>query len=348
MEEFLDPAVGARRGCEDCLTCRLRFAIVGGVVRRSIFDLPGVGVVVSMVCVVGTVDIADTCLGIVSERVPGNAHGVLRRVNFKHRIDGCIAGFRDVLVDDGDFQSRNKEGCLTNPIDKLLIAEPRGIVENLRVGPVTDTRARGLRRDLADDFKLSRTVLARAFERGVRRWLGRVGVLVDTGMPLMEGHVVGLAVAVDFDVETGAQRVDHGRTHTMQTACRIVRGVAEFRAGVQLGQDDLDACKASFRLDIDWDAAAVVINLDRAVGMQDHLDVVASARERLIDGIVDDLPQAVHQALAVGRADIHARAFAHSVEPLEHGQAVGAVVFLCHNPHSLSCVSFPAIACPYA
>ena len=174
VEEFLDPAVGARRGCEDCLTCRLRFAIVGGVVRRSVFDLSGIGVAVSVVCLVdtvsavGTVNVADARVGIVPKRVPGNARGVLRHVDFEHRIDGRVAGFGDILVDDGDFQSRNKEGCLTNPVDKLLIAEPRGIVENLRVGPVADTRARGLRRDLADDFKLSRTVLARTFERGVR------------------------------------------------------------------------------------------------------------------------------------------------------------------------------------
>ena len=103
---------------------------------------------------------------------------------------------------------------------------------------------------------------------------------------------------------------------------------------MEFGQNNLDTGQAGFRLDIDGDTAAVVIDFNRAVGVQNHLDMVACAGKRFVNGIIDDLPQAVHQALAVGRADIHARAFADRVESFKHGQTVSAVMFLCHNPHS--------------
>ena len=52
--------------------------------------------------------------------------------------------------------------------------------------------------------------------------------------------------------------------------------------------------------------------------MQGHDDVVAGSRKSLIDGIVDDLPQAVHKTLRVGGADVHARTLAHRIQALKN------------------------------
>lgn len=151
----------------------------------------------------------------------------------------------------------------------------------------------------------------------------------------MERHVMGFAVAVDLDVQTRRQRVDHGRADAVQTAGRVVGGIAELGAGVQFGQYDLHAAQACFRLGVHRDAAAVVGHLDRTVIVQGDGDMVAGTGQRLVHGVVDDLPQAVHQALAVGGTYIHARALAHRVKTFENGQTVRAVVFLCHGPHSI-------------
>ena len=57
---------------------------------------------------------------------------------------------------------------------------------------------------------------------------------------------------------------------------------------------------------------------DRVVGVDDDLDVVAAAGQRLVDGVVEHLEHHVVQAGAVGRvADVHARALAHGVEALQ-------------------------------
>ena len=49
------------------------------------------------------------------------------------------------------------------------------------------------------------------------------------------------------------------------------------------------------------------------------------AGQRLVDAVVDDLPEALHQAAGVGRSDVHARALADRLEALED-QEVGGVV----------------------
>src|SRR5262249_15943611 len=67
-------------------------------------------------------------------------------------------------------------------------------------------------------------------------------------------------------------------------------------------------------------AAAVVADLGRPVLVQRHLDLRAVAAESLVDRVVEDLPQAVHQAAAVGGADVHAGALADGVQAFEHGK----------------------------
>ena len=60
-------------------------------------------------------------------------------------------------------------------------------------------------------------------------------------MPLMEGHVRGFAVTIDFHIKTGTQCVDHRRAHTVQATDRVIGRIAELGARVQLGQDNFHA-----------------------------------------------------------------------------------------------------------
>ena len=71
------------------------------------------------------------------------------------------------------------------------------------------------------------------------------------------------------------------------------------------------------RVHVDRHAAAVVVDPDAAVGEQGDLDAVGVAGQRLVDGVVDDLPHQVVQAALGGRADVHAGALANRLEPLQ-------------------------------
>ena len=99
-----------------------------------------------------------------------------------------------------------------------------------------------------------------------------------TRLAAVEGHPVGLAAPVDLDVQAGGQRVDHARAHAVQAAGRGVGAATELAAGVQLGEDDLDAGQAGLGLDVHRDAAPVVAHLDRAVGVQRPPRCACSAR----------------------------------------------------------------------
>ena len=113
----------------------------------------------------------------------------------------------------------------------------------------------------------------------------------------------------------------------MQTAGDLVGVLVELSARMELGHDDLGSRDAFALMDLGRDAAAVIVDRDRPVGVERHVDQVAIARERLVDGVVDHLIDHVVQARAViGVADIHARPLAHGIEAFQHFDGFGAVI----------------------
>ena len=60
--------------------------------------------------------------------------------------------------------------------------------------------------------------------------------------------------------------------------------------------------------------------------MQDHLDPIAVPTEGLVDSVIDDLPEAVHEAATVGGSDVHPGPLTHGLKPLEHLEMVRGVL----------------------
>ena len=117
----------------------------------------------------------------------------------------------------------------------------------------------------------------------------------------------------------------------MQATGHLVAAAAELAAGVQLGEHELDGADALGGVHVGGDAAAVVLDPDRAVLHERDVDGVGVAGERLVDRVVDDLPHEVVQAALAGGADVHAGALAHRLEALEHGDRAGVVGRLAHR-----------------
>ena len=104
----------------------------------------------------------------------------------------------------------------------------------------------------------------------------------------------------------------------MQTATRGIRATAELPTGMQFGEDHLDPGQPRAGLNVDRNPTAVVPHLNRAVCRQHDVDVGADAGERLVNRVVDDLPETVHKPALVGGADVHARPLAHGFQTLKH------------------------------
>ena len=135
---------------------------------------------------------------------------------------------------------------------------------------------------------------------------------------------VTLAVAQDLDPHLGAQRVHHARADAVEAAGDLVAAPAELAAGVELGHDHLERALPG-PVPVDRDAAPVVDHLERAVRVDGHVDPGRLVGHRLVDAVVDDLPDELMQAAAIGRADVHARAHAHGLEALENLDVLGGV-----------------------
>src|SRR6185369_3190430 len=101
---------------------------------------------------------------------------------------------------------------------------------------------------------------------------------------------------------------------------------AELASRMQDGEHDLDGGTAELGVDVDGDAATVVEDRDAAVLEDGHLDGVRDAGLRLVDGVVDDLPDEMVESVDAGRADVHRRPLAHGLESLEHLDGRGVVV----------------------
>ena len=151
------------------------------------------------------------------------------------------------------------------------------------------------------------------------------------GVAMGEAHIMLLAVAPDRQVQPFAERIDHRHADAVQPARHLVGvgviGVVELAARMELRHDDLGRRHALARMDAGRDAAAIVGDADRPVGVQADVDPVAMPGQRLVDRIVGDLEHHVVQARpVVGIADIHARPLAHRVQALEHLDRGGVVV----------------------
>ena len=142
-----------------------------------------------------------------------------------------------------------------------------------------------------------------------------------------EFDVMLLAVAPDPKLQLAGQRVDDGDADAVQAAGNLVGVLVEFSAGVELGHDDLGRGNAFALVNVDRNAAAVVAHRHRAVGVEDDFHGGGVARERFVDGVVDDLVDHVVQAgTVIGVADIHARPLAHGIEPLQHPDRFRAIL----------------------
>ena len=101
----------------------------------------------------------------------------------------------------------------------------------------------------------------------------------------------------------------------------------ELSARVQHRHDDFGRRPILGLVHVDRHAAAVVLDGDRVVVVDDDVDVIAVPGERLVDGVVDDFVHHVVQARAVVRiADIHAGPLAHGFQALEDLDFVGVVI----------------------
>ena len=216
--------------------------------------------------------------------------------------EGIRAGLFAAQVGQRDGEPAVQESELFEPHAQMLVLEDRRL-ENFRVGQEGDLGARLFR--LADDG-----------ERALRH-----AAVVDLA--------VDVAVLIDFRFQPFGKGVDRLDADAVQTARNFVARVsAELTARVDLREDDFHRRNALFGVDLGGDAAAVVFDGARTVHIDGDFDVRAVARERFVDGVIDDLAHEMMQPPLVRGADIHTGALADVLQTVEHLDLFRAVCAL--------------------
>ena len=150
------------------------------------------------------------------------------------------------------------------------------------------------------------------------------------GDAALKGHVIDLVVAGDLDLEPLGKGVDTFGADAVEAAGVFVSALAEFAAGMKIGQDQFDGGHFPFGMHVHGDAAAIVADGNGAVHMDGHVNSIAEAGQMFVNGIVQHFEDAVMQAALVGVADIHAGPFADGFQPLQLVN-LGGVVFSTYS-----------------
>ena len=213
-------------------------------------------------------------------------------------------------------------------LEDLLLA--RALVLQLDAQAARSLQVRGLAEALLDDVVVDldgrEDVLVGRPGHGRPRAVRVAGDLQVPGLhAARELHLVDLAVLVHRDVQARRERVHAGHADAVQAAGDLVRLVVELAARVELRQHDLDRRNALGRVDADGDPAPIVLDRHGAVGAQDDAALRRVAGERLVDRVVDHLPDEVVHAACVRVADVHRRPDPHRLEAFEDGDGVCAV-----------------------
>ncbi len=88
---------------------------------------------------------------------------------------------------------------------------------------------------------------------------------------------------------------------------------------------------------LDWDAAAVILYRDRAIGVDTDQNEVTDACHRFVDTVINYLCDKVMQSADVGAADIHARPLTNRLKPFKDLDIFsGIIVCLSYSCHTFS------------
>ena len=147
-------------------------------------------------------------------------------------------------------------------------------------------------------------------------------------MAARELDVVDLSVALDIDLHPVGKRVDARDADAVKTARHLVVGAVELAACVEDCEYDLDRGLVLGRVHVDRDAAAVVLDSERAVRVDDYVDHRAVTRESLVDRVVHYFVDQVVVAAFARVSDVHRGAFADGLHALENLYVFGVVIAL--------------------
>jgi hypothetical protein len=101
--------------------------------------------------------------------------------------------------------------------------------------------------------------------------------------------------------------------------------LSELATGVEVGQDEFQRRDLELRVDLNGDAAAIVTDGYRSVGVDSHLNARTISGQMFVDGVVQNLEDAVVKTTFIGIADVHAGTLANGFKAFQFVDLSGPV-----------------------
>ena len=164
-----------------------------------------------------------------------------------------------------------------------------------------------------ENFGVGPELLARTSQRSFAHHLHRI-----EGMSLLIFLLIDFPVAKHLRKHVGGERIHARNAHTVQTAGHFIRTLVELTAGMQHRHHHLQRTHALFFVDVDGNAATVVLHYDGTVLANRHFDVGAIAGQGFVDGVIHRFIDQMVQAFLANVADVHRRTLANGLQTFEY------------------------------
>ena len=190
------------------------------------------------------------------------------------------------LIDQMDFQTAVEKCEFAQAVGKDVELELGGNGEDFGIRQKCDEGAGTLFiLDITDDFELA------------SRFTPRESDQIDFAVP---GHL---------GFKPLRQGVDALRADAVQTPGKFVSALSELTAGMEVGEHQFDSGHLEFRVCLNRNSASVIAYGCRTIDVDGHVNLRTEAGQMFVDGIVQDLKNAVMQSALIRIADIHSGTF---------------------------------------
>ena len=130
----------------------------------------------------------------------------------------------------------------------------------------------------------------------------------------------------------------------METTGNLVGVIIELSAGMKFGHDDFQSGHTLVFVIIHRNPATIILDTERSILVNDHIDFGRMSRHRFVDAVVNNLVDQVVKSSRSGTTDVHSGSFANRLDTFEDFNIRSGVVFFFFFAQSLTSLSWGSFA----
>ena len=150
-------------------------------------------------------------------------------------------------------------------------------------------------------------------------------------LPIRYSSLIWLSIYLPIfmhpDLHLVWESIHYRGTDSVETTWDLVPALrsSELTTSMEHRHDCLKRRLSRLWMDIDRDTTSIIFDRDRSIGVHIHEDMLRMSCHRLIDRVIDDLPDEMMETLFIGLTDIHSWSFSDGLESFENLDLTGVV-----------------------